>query len=139
MKVLLNIYIHCFVVHSYGISCSTSSSSYSSSLSAYSFWQSSEHRQRSVQTSPAFGHRQRLLEQQDLAHLHRTSCIIAFGAGGRFVMMVPTFHLHLAIHSFLVRATPGLLHDICSKQEAGSALSVWLDGDQLVWAASSQT
>ena len=33
MKVLLNIYIHCSVVHSYGISCSTSSSSYSSSLS----------------------------------------------------------------------------------------------------------
>ena len=54
MKVLLNIYIHCSVVHSYEISCSTSSSSYSSSLSAYSFWQSAEHRQRSVQTSPAF-------------------------------------------------------------------------------------
>ena len=54
MKALLNIYTHCSVVHSYGITCSTSSSSYSSSLSAYSFWQSSEHRQRSVQTSPAF-------------------------------------------------------------------------------------
>ena len=63
MKVLLNSYIHCSFVHSYGISCSTSSSSYSSSLSAYSFWQSSEHRQRSVQTSPAFWHWQRLLEQ----------------------------------------------------------------------------
>ena len=39
MKVLLNIYINCSVVHSYGIFCSTLSSSYSSSLSAYSFWQ----------------------------------------------------------------------------------------------------
>ena len=51
MKVLLNINIHCSVVHSYGISCSTSSSSYSSSLSAYSFWQSSEHRQISTDKS----------------------------------------------------------------------------------------
>ena len=51
MIVLLNIYIHCSVVHSYGISCSTSSSSYSSSLSAYSFWQSSEHRQISTDKS----------------------------------------------------------------------------------------
>lgn len=90
MKVLLSIYVHRSVVHSYGITCSTSSSSssYSSSLSAYRylFWQSSEHRQRSVQTSQAFWHWQRLLEQRDLAHLHRTSCIIACGTGGRFVM-----------------------------------------------------
>ena len=38
-----------------------------------------------------------------------------------------------------MRATPGLLHDRCSKQEAGSALSVWLDGEQLVRAATSMT
>ena len=45
----------------------------------------------------------------------------------------------LASHSLLVRATPGLLNERCSKQEAGSTPSVWLDGEQLVWAATSQT